>query len=106
MGCCRPSFLLPVRVLSRLFREVFLHHPEKAFTAGTLSFSSALQPLQDRSAFLRHLAPARSAEWVAYAKAPFAGPQQVLTCVGRYTHHTAIANRGYVIERASTLPNL
>ena len=89
---CRPGFFLPVRVLSRLFRGLFLHYLEKAFTAGKLSFFSALQPLQDRSAFLRHLAPARSAEWVVYAKAPFAGPQQVLTYVGRYTHRIAISN--------------
>jgi len=89
---CRPGFFLPVRVLSRLFRGLFLHYLEKAFTAGQLSFFSSLQPLLERSAFLRHLAPARKAEWVVYAKRPFAGPQQVLTYVGRYTHRIAISN--------------
>jgi hypothetical protein len=89
---CRPGFFLPVRVLSRLFRGLFLHELEKAFTAGQLRFFSSLQGLQERSAFLRHLAPARRAEWVVFSKKPFAGPQQVLAYVGRYTHRIAIAN--------------
>jgi hypothetical protein len=89
---CRPGFFLPVRVLSRLFRGVFLHHLEKAFTAGRLSFFSSLEPLRERPAFLRHLAPARRADWVVYAKRPFAGPHQVLTYVRRYTHRIAISN--------------
>jgi Putative transposase len=78
-------------VLSRLFRGLFLHELEKAFTAGRLRFFSSLLPLQER-AFLRRLAPAPKAEWVVFAKRPFAGPQQVLTYVGRYTHRIAIAN--------------
>jgi len=89
---CRTGFFLPVRVLSRLFRGLFLHHLEKAFTAGQLNFFSTLHALQERSAFLCHLAPARRAEWVVCAKQPFAGPQQVLTYVGRYTHRIAISN--------------
>jgi hypothetical protein len=89
---CRPGFFLPVRVLSRLFRGLFLHYLEKAFTTGQLTFFSTLLPLQERSAFLRHLAPVRTAEWVIYAKPPFAGPQQVLGYVGRYTHRIAISN--------------
>ena len=89
---CKPGFFLPVRVLSRLFRGVFLHHLEKAFTAGRLSFFSGLEPLRERPAFLQHLAPARRVDWVVYAKRPFAGPHQVLTYVGRYTHRIAISN--------------
>jgi hypothetical protein len=89
---CRPGFFLPVRVLSRLFRGLFLHYLEKAFDAGELNFFSSLLPLQERASFLRHLAPARQSEWVVYAKPPFAGPQQVLNYVGRYTHRIAIAN--------------
>jgi hypothetical protein len=89
---CRPGFFLPVRVLSRLFRRLFLQHLEKAFAAGRLSFFSDLAALHERSAFIAHLAPARSREWVVHAKAPFAGPQQVLSYVGRYTHRIAISN--------------
>jgi hypothetical protein len=51
-----------------------------------------LEPLLDRSALLRHLAPTRETEWVVYAKRPFAGPEQVLDYVGRYTHRVAISN--------------
>jgi Putative transposase/Transposase zinc-binding domain len=89
---CRPGFFLPVRVLSRLFRRLFLKFLQKAFDSGKLRFFSDLQVLQDRKAFLRHLAPVRKAEWVVYAKPPFAGPQQVVHYVGRYTHRVAISN--------------
>ena len=89
---CRLGFFLPVRVLSRLFRRLFLELLEKAFEDGQLKFFSSLQELLDRKAFLRYLAPLRKKEWVVYAKKPFAGPQQVLDYVGRYTHRVAISN--------------
>jgi hypothetical protein len=89
---CRPGFFLPVRVLSRLFRRLFLKFLEKAFNSGKLRFFSSLQTLHDRQVFLHHLAPVRKQEWVVYAKRPFAGPQQVLDYVGRYTHRVAISN--------------
>ena len=74
---CRAGFFLPVRVLSRLFRRRFLDQLVSAFEAGQLQFFAALEPLRDRAAFLAHLAPTRQAEWVVYAKRPFAGPEQV-----------------------------
>jgi hypothetical protein len=89
---CRPGFFLPVRVLSRLFRRLFLRQLEEAYLAGRLKFFSSLQHLTERTAFQRHLAPVRTAEWFVYAKKPFAGPQQVLDYVGRYTHRIAISN--------------
>jgi hypothetical protein len=89
---CRPDFFLPVRVLSCLFRRLFLELLEKAFDEGQLKFFSSLQELEDRKAFLRYLARLRKKEWVVYAKKPFAGPQQVLDYVGRYTHRVAISN--------------
>jgi len=81
-----------VRVLGRLFRRLFLKYLEKAFDTGKLKFFSSLEWLRDRGGFLRHLAPARKLEWNVYAKAPFAGPQQVLDYVGRYTHRVALSN--------------
>ena len=89
---CRAGFFLPVRVLSRLFRRLFLEYLLKAFDAGKLEFFSSLESLRDRSSFLDYLAPLREAEWVVYAKRPFAGPEQVLDYVGRYTHRVAISN--------------
>ena len=89
---CRPDFFLPVRVLSRLFRRLFLEDLQKAFDSGKLRFFSALQPLETKLAFARYLAPVQCKEWVVYAKRPFAGPQQVLDYVGRYTHRVAISN--------------
>jgi Putative transposase/Transposase zinc-binding domain len=89
---CRAGFFLPVRVLSQLFRRLFLQYLLKAFDAGNLEFFASLEALRDRSTFLDHLAPARELEWVVYAKRPFAGPEQVLDYVGRYTHRVAISN--------------
>src|SRR4030042_4801113 len=89
---CRPGFFLPVRVLSRLFRRLFLTSLQKEFDSGKLEFFSSLEELQDPKSFLRYLAPACKAKWVVYAKPPFAGPQQVLDYVGRYTHRVALSN--------------
>jgi Putative transposase/Transposase zinc-binding domain len=89
---CRPRFFLSVRVLSRLFRRLFLTHLQEAFDAGKLQFFYALEDLHDRQAFQNHLDSVRNVEWVVYAKPPFAGPQQVVDYVGRYTHRVAISN--------------
>ncbi len=89
---CRPGFFLPVRVLSRLFRRLFLEPLDTAFEAGTLHVGGTLRALEDRGAWTRDLAPVRHTEWVVYAKRPFAGAQQVLDYVGRYTHRVALSN--------------
>ena len=89
---CKPGFFLPVRVLSRLFRRLFLEHLQNAFDSGKLQFFSTLENLRDQHEFARYLAPIQKAEWVVYAKSPFAGPEQVLDYVGRYTHRVAISN--------------
>jgi hypothetical protein len=89
---CRPGFFLPVRVLSRMFRGLCLRYLEKAFAAGELNFFAAYRHLHEPAAFRRYLTPVHRAEWVVYAKRPFAGPAQVLDYVGRYTHRVAISN--------------
>ncbi|HEV2037545.1 MAG TPA: IS91 family transposase, partial [Candidatus Eremiobacteraceae bacterium] len=89
---CKPSFFLPVRVLSRLFRRLFLQGLEAMHAAGKLVFFTDLGELNHASAFRAYLAPLRKTEWVVYAKKPFAGPKQVLAYLARYTHRVAIAN--------------
>jgi len=89
---CRPGFFLPVRVLSRLFRRLFLQELKNAFDAGKLRFFSNLASFAEPQAFARHLGKLRCLDWVVYAKAPFGGPEQVLAYLGRYTHRVAIAN--------------
>jgi len=89
---CRPGFFLPVRVLSRLFRRLFLEQLAAAHAAGRLHFFGDHAPLAERHAFAAYLAPLRKIEWVVYAKRPFAGPQAVLAYLSRYTHRVAIAN--------------
>jgi Putative transposase/Transposase zinc-binding domain len=89
---CRPGFFLPVRVLSRLFRRLFLDELRAAFEAGALGFYGALAGLATPAAFASRLRQLRRVEWVVYAKPPFGGPEQVLAYLGRYTHRVAIAN--------------
>jgi hypothetical protein len=89
---CRARFFLSVRVLSRLFRRLFLESMEKAFHSGKLQFFAALEFLRDPHAFAERIAQAKQTDWVVYTKRPFAGPQQVLDYVGRYTHRVAISN--------------
>ena len=85
-------FFLPVRVLSRLFRRLFLEKLMTAHKAGELQFFNNLARLAEPRAFAAHLAPLRKIDWVVYAKRPFAGPEAVLAYLSRYTHRVAIAN--------------
>ena len=89
---CRPGFFLPVRVLSRLFRRLFLENLVAAHGAGRLGFFGDHAPLTERNAFTAYLAPLRKIEWVVYSKRPFGGPEAVLAYLSRYTHRVAIAN--------------
>jgi hypothetical protein len=87
------KYLLPVKVLSRLFRRLILEALEAAYAAGQLQFFGEVEGLRHPQAFRRCLAPWKKREWVVYAKAPFGGPPHVLEYLGRYTHRVAISNR-------------
>jgi hypothetical protein len=89
---CRPGFFLPVRVLARLFRRLFLQYLRAAFEAGRLQFFATLESLGNRHTFAEYLRPLGQTEWVVYAKRPFAGAEQVLDYLARYTHRVAISN--------------
>jgi len=89
---CRSGFLLPVRVLSRLFRRLLLSRLTDAHRAGKLAFFGELAHLGDPQAFAAFLAPLWAKDWFVYAKPPFAGPEAVLAYLSRYTHRVAIAN--------------
>ena len=89
---CRPGFFLPVKVLSRRFRKLYLRYLEQAYAAGKLQFHGDLEQLADAQNFARYLAPLAEVEWVVYAKPPFGGPERVLDYLGRYTHRIAISN--------------
>ncbi|WP_455274401.1 IS91 family transposase [Rhizobium herbae] len=88
----RPAFLLPVRVLGKLFRRLFLTRLLQFHDAGRLAFFGSAAHLADRRAFGRYLSPVRKKRWVVYAKPPFAGPEAVLAYLSRYTHRVAISN--------------
>ncbi len=89
---CRPGFFLPVRVLSRLFRRLFLEKLTAAHDAGRLQFFGNHRHLVDAGEFADYLRPLHNIDWVVYAKRPFAGPEAVLAYLSRYTHRVAIAN--------------
>ena len=89
---CRPGFFLHVRVLSRLFRRLFLDGLMDLHRAGKLVFFGDLERLAQGDAFTEWLAPLRKSEWVVYAKPPFGGPEAVLAYLSRYTHRVAISN--------------
>ena len=89
---CRPGFFLPVRVLARLFRRLFLEALRAAFDAGELHFFGDLTGLAEPTAFAHLIAEACRRDWLVYSKPPFGGPKQVVAYLGRYTHRVAIAN--------------
>jgi hypothetical protein len=100
---CRPGFFLPVRVLSRLFRRLFLEKLIAAHQKGRLRFFGDHVPLAERHAFTTYLAPLRNTEWVVYAKPPFGGPEAVLAYLSRYAHRVAISNRRLIAFDGNTV---
>ncbi len=100
---CRPGFFLPVKVLSRLFRRLFLEGLMRLHKASKPRFFSNLSGLTDPDTFATHLAPLRKTEWVVYAKRPFGGPEQVLAYLSRYTHRVAISNHRLVSADTDTV---
>ena len=100
---CRPGFFLPVRVLSRLFRRLFLEGLSALHGAGKLAFFGDLEGLADAEAFAAWLAPLRKSEWVVCAKPPFGGPEAVLAYLSRYTHRVAISNNRLISADAETV---
>lgn len=100
---CKPGFFLHVRVLSRLFRRLFVEGLMALHRAGQLRFFGDLTALADASAFTEWLAPLRKVDWVVYAKPPFGGPEAVLAYLSRYTHRIAISNHRLVSADANTV---
>jgi len=100
---CRPGFFLHVRVLSRLFRRLFLEGMRDLHRAGQLAFFGDLAELARADTFTAWLAPFRKTEWVVYAKPPFGGPEAVLAYLSRYTHRVVISNARLVSADAQTV---
>jgi hypothetical protein len=100
---CKPGFFLHVRVLSRLFRRLFLEGLMDLHRTGQLVFFGDLERLAQADAFTEWLAPFRKSEWVLYAKPPFGGPEAVLAYLSRYTHRVAISNARLVSADAQTV---
>lgn len=100
---CKPGFFLHVRVLSRLFRRLFIEGLLALHRAGDLAFFADLARLSEADAFTAWLAPFRKSEWVVYAKPPFGGPESVLAYLSRYTHRVAISNSRLISANAKTV---
>ena len=88
----RSSFLFPVRALSTVFRAKYLAALRRAFATNQLHFADGTAALADRHAFTAFLGRLRAVTWIVYAKRPFAGPEHVLSYLGRYTHRVALSN--------------
>jgi hypothetical protein len=95
----RSAFLFPVRALSTVFRAKYLAGLPRAYDAGELTFAGGTAGLVDRGAFSGLLGQLRAVDWIVYAKRPFAGPEQVLAYLGRYTHRVALSNDRLVDHR-------
>jgi Putative transposase/Transposase zinc-binding domain len=93
---CRPYFFLPVRVLSRRFRRLYLAGLEHLYGQGLLALAGRCQALAEPTSWRRLLAALRDQEWVVYAKEPMSNPQHVLKYLARYTHRVAISNHRLV----------
>jgi len=89
---CKPGFFLPVRVLSRLYRRLFLEKLTQAYQLNQLQFFAEQQAIKEEKPFMDWVKSLSQIEWVVYAKRPFAGPAAVLAYLSRYTHRIAIAN--------------
>jgi len=100
---CRQGFFLPVKVLSRLFRRLFIEGLIRLHKAGKLKFFRHMAKLADPDTFVAHLSPLRKTDWVVYAKQPFGGPEAVLTYLSRYTHRVAISNHRLISADADTV---
>jgi predicted Zn-ribbon and HTH transcriptional regulator len=100
---CRPGVFLPVRVLSRLFRRLFIEGLLALHRARNLVFFGDLAGLAEADTFAAWLAPFRKSEWVVYAKPPFGGPEAVLAYLSRYTHRVAISNNRLISADAKTV---
>ena len=100
---CKPGFFLHVRVLSRLFRRLFVEGLLELHRSGELAFFGNLTELADTNAFAAWLAPFRKIDWVVYAKPPFGGPEAVLAYLSRYTHRIAISNSRLTSADANTV---
>jgi len=100
---CKPDFFLPVRVLSRLFRRLFMEKLQDAYQAGELAFFGSLEKCRDNAEFNHWCQPLKKQDWVVYAKRPFAGPDAVLAYLSRYTHRVAIANSRLIAHDEQTV---
>jgi hypothetical protein len=88
----KKDFLFPVKALSKVFRGKFMQYLEKAFENGTLIFPGNTGHLGTPEGFSHLKKQLWEKNWVVYSKKPFAGPEQVLDYIGRYTHRVAISN--------------
>lgn len=89
---CRPTFLLPVQVLGRVFRGKYLAGLQQAYASGELGCAGSTAALAEASVFQDFVQQLSQRNWVVYAKEPFGGPAQMLKYLTRYTHRVAISN--------------
>jgi len=88
----KDNFLFKITSVALEFRIRYLKLLLNAYLKGELIFTQKTAALNSRHAFQQLINSVSKTRWIAYAKRPFAGPQQVLEYLGRYTHRVAISN--------------
>jgi len=89
----REGYLLPVKVMARLFRGKFLHGLQQLYEQNRLTFAGSTESLNDPQAFTTLRDQLYRRDWIVYAKPPFGGAEHVYRYLGRYSHRVAISNR-------------
>ena len=88
----RPTYLFGISSLAKEFRRRYLRGLAKAYRKSELIFPGKTAVFGTDEEMGHLIESLSKLKWVAYAKPPFAGPEQVLEYLGRYTHRVAISN--------------
>ena len=89
---CKKKFLIPVALLSKLFKGKFLYYLKEAYKNNQLIFEGKIKRYKNTNEFQLLIDKGYYSKWVVFAKKPFAGPEQVIKYLGKYTHRVAIGN--------------
>jgi len=88
----RATYLFGISSLAKEFRKRYLRAFSRAYRKGRLIFPGKTAALGTDQEIDRLIKSLSKTKWIAYAKRPFTGPEQVLEYLGRYTHRVAISN--------------
>ena len=95
------NFLFKITSLASAFKNRYLKLLLNDYLKDELIFTRKTAALKSRQAFQLLINSLSKKRWIAYAKRPFAGPQQVLEYLGRYTHRLSLIHISEPTRRAT-----